>query len=38
MAYKNLIAVLNELDHYPKTWAEAKRIARELLARGWEED
>jgi hypothetical protein len=37
-AYENLISVLNKHGYYPETWAEAKRIARELLTQGWEED
>jgi hypothetical protein len=37
-AYKNLIAVLNKHGYYPETRAEAKKIAKELLAQGWEEE
>ena len=37
-AYENLIALLNSLGYYPKTRAEAKRIAKELLDQGWEEE
>lgn len=37
-AYKNLIAILNKHGLYPKTRAEAKRMAEKLLARGWRED
>jgi hypothetical protein len=37
-SYKNLITVLNGLGYYPKTRAEAKRIAKELLDQGWEEE
>lgn len=35
--YKHLIAVMNKLGYYPKSREEAKRIARKLLDRGWEE-
>lgn len=37
-AYRNLFAVLNELGYYPESVEEAKRMAKELLARGWEEE
>ncbi len=37
-AYENLIAMLNKHGYYPKTRAEAKRIAKELLDQGWEEE
>lgn len=36
-AYKNLFAVLNKLGYYPESPEEAKRIAQELIDRGWEE-
>jgi len=34
---QHLIALLNKLGCYPKTRAEAKRMAEKLLARGYEE-
>ena len=37
-AYKKLIASLNRLGYYPETRAEAKRIAKELLDQGWQEE
>jgi hypothetical protein len=37
-AYEKLIALLNRLGYYPKIRAEAKRIAKELLDQGWEEE
>jgi hypothetical protein len=37
-AYANLIALLNSHGYYPKTRAEAKSIARQLLEQGWEEE
>jgi hypothetical protein len=37
-AYKNLIALLNKHGLYPKTRSEAKRMAKVLLERGWEEE
>jgi len=36
-SYKHLIAVLNQLDYYPRSREEAKRIAGKLLDRGYEE-
>jgi hypothetical protein len=37
-AYTNLIAMLNKLGYYPKTRTEAKKLAKELLDQGWEEE
>jgi hypothetical protein len=37
-AYEKLIALLNRLGYYPKTRADAKRIAKELLDQGWQEE
>ena len=37
-AYEQLIATLNSLGYYPRTRADAKRIAKELLDQGWEEE
>ena len=37
-AYQNLFAVLNKLGYYPESAEEAKRIARELLAKGWKKE
>ncbi len=36
-SYKHLISVLNQLGYYPRSREEAKRIARTLLERGYEE-
>ena len=36
-SYRNLIALLNEHGYYPKSREQAKRIAKKLIDRGWEE-